>query len=1044
MQSGEPRVFTIPPGVPALAGFVDALLTGKLIDDFIFDQDPLALASVTVYVPTRRAAKALVACFVQHLPGPSYILPKIIPLGHVDQLETASLLEETDLSDPALWTQALAVPSLTRRLVLSRMSLAWTRSLTKAIRTIDGQGNKVFDEEESFLVATTLPQAWRLSADLANLIDEMLIEGIEWTRLEKLVPTEFDRYWNVTLDFLKIAMEHWPLYLQSEGLIDKVARESLLIESRIARLQSGLEQSPIFALGSTGTQSTTARLLSAIARAPRGAVILPGLDLEMDDKSWRIIGGDEDEDPAATHPQAALRRLLSTIGIDRANVRSLGEPDAALHYRNMFMTQAMLPAATTESWRDIAAILSQKNIALALQDISLIEANDEGQEALALALSIRQALETEHQTVALITPDRDLARRIRAELLRWNIEIDDSGGEALGKTSIGSLARLLLAATQADASSADLLALLSHRLALFGHTRAEVQKQVHLLDLCVFRQPISCQNELSSRLDQARLMAERHHAHPALKRIKPEEWENLNLYVQKIHECLASLRSKTGARSLSEWIECHVETLKKVLASDDMLRTDDLGALETFSELMQELSLSAHFIGEDLEARDYQTFLDLILEEAIFRGSHRTHPRVRILGLLEARLLEADVLLLGGLDETIWPPQSQTDAFLNRPMRMELGLSSPERRIGQTAHDFVQALGHKKIIISRSAKRDGTPTVPSRFLQRMEAVAGDDLWSLCLQRGVEWLALASALEQAQAQPALTPPQPKPLVDLRPQRLSVTRIEVLRRDPYSIYAERILRLIPLEKLDADLGPRETGTLFHHILAQFAKAYPLGAVPQAAQAHLLNLAEESFNELLNDPAFKIFKWPRITSSLQRFLDWDLERRSGLSDLLVETSGQIEIPLQDGSLFKLTAQPDRIEYYKDGHIAIIDYKTGTPPTQKEVEVGFASQLTLEAAMVTRGAFAITVKNEDIGESLYVQMIAQGELTPVKINATKMQEWTIKHYDGLVQLLNQFRNPDMPYLSRPYVKFTHRYADYDHLARVKEWSAGAEGSEE
>jgi ATP-dependent helicase/nuclease subunit B len=161
-------------------------------------------------------------------------------------------------------------------------------------------------------------------------------------------------------------------------------------------------------------------------------------------------------------------------------------------------------------------------------------------------------------------------------------------------------------------------------------------------------------------------------------------------------------------------------------------------------------------------------------------------------------------------------------------------------------------------------------------------------------------------------------------------------------------------------------------------------------------------------------------------------------------VETSGQIEIPLQDGSLFKLTAQPDRIEHYKDGHIAIIDYKTGTPPTQKEVEVGFASQLTLEAAMVTRGAFAITVKNEDIGESLYVQMIAQGELTPVKINATKMQEWTLKHYDGLVQLLNQFRNPDMPYLSRPYVKFTHRYADYDHLARVKEWSAGSEGNEE
>lgn len=1044
MQSRAPRVFTIPPGVPALSTFVEALLDGKLIKDFTWDRDPLTLAAVTIYVPTRRAAKALSACFVQHLPGPSYILPKIIPLGHIDQFETASLLEETDLSDPALWAQTSAVSTLTRRLILARMSLAWTRSLTKAIRTIDGQGNKAFDEEESFLVATSLPQAWRLSADLANLIDEMLIEGIDWSRLQSLVPAQFDQYWNVTLDFLKIAMEHWPLYLKAEGLMDKAARESLLVETRIAQINSDHATAPIFALGSTGTQHSTARLLSAIARAPRGAVILPGLDLNMDEKSWDNISGSDEDDPAVTHPQSALKRLIATIGIERSQILSLKEPEPRLHCRNLFMTQAMLPAAMTHVWRDIDNLLSHQDMSLALQDISLIEASDERQEALALALTIRQALEVDQQTVALITPDRDLARRTRAELLRWNIEIDDSGGESLGKTKIGSLARLILAIAQTQARSADLLALLSHPLALFGLPSQEAQRLIYLLDLAVFRQPLPKNIKLGPRLQQARLAAQHHHAHSSLKEISLEDWEALAQFAQIIDDVLAPLQNKQELCSLREWIESHVETLKQILKSESELVSDDLEALSNFAELMQQLSNSAYLVGEDLNARDYQSFIDLLLQETIFRPSHRTHPRVRILGLLEARMLEADLLLLAGLDETIWPPQSQSDAFLNRPMRMELGLSSPERRIGQTAHDFVQALGIRKIILSRSAKREGSPTVPSRFLQRMEAVAGATIWADCRKRGEEWLNLAAALEEAESQPALAPPQPKPPLDLRPKALSVTRIELLRRDPYSIYAERILRLAPLEKLDSDFGPRETGTIFHHILAQFAQTYPIDPLPDQASSHLLQMAEEEFHELLKDPAFKIFKWPRIKSSLQEFINWDNQRRSDLEKLIVENSGHIEITLEDGSIFKLTAQPDRIEQHKDGLITIIDYKTGTPPSKKEIEAGFASQLTLEAAMVTRGAFAIKATREQIGESFYVQMINNGDVNPEKMSADKMQTLSQEHYAGLIQLLNQFRNPDTAYPSRPYVKFIHRYAQYDHLARVKEWSAGAQGQED
>ena len=1039
----EPRVFTIPAGTEFLPTFARALLDGDVIEGFSIAGDPLALAGATIYVPTRRAARALASEIARLLPGPSAILPRIVPLGQMENIETGLLLDPSGLDDGLSTDMPPAVSEMRRRATLTRFVLAWSRSLPGAIVSVDDDGNPLTHPDEAILVATSTVQAWSLATELAGLIDEMIIEGVPWSALDRVAPEEFDRYWRITLDFLKIAVRLWPEHLAEHGLIDHAERQARLVEAEVARLGRDDNRDPVIAIGSTGTNNATAHLLRAIARAPRGAVVLPGLDQRLDPESWEMIHGDQKAktEGAATHPQAAMRRLLPILGVDRAAVASLREPDAMLARRAVLMSEAMRPAESTDAWRMLDQTLSAADIDVALADVAVIEASDEREEALALAIRIRETLEQPGQTVALTTPDRTLAQRVRAELARWNIDVDDSGGEPLGTTPIGALARLAASCASPASGSAELMGLLSHPLATFGRSSGEVARLVGFLDIGVFRQGVGrYDGDLAALLSAARTLAIDAHAHRALKAIDKKAWDELDSFASDISQALAPLRQAPGERPLKLWADAHRAALAAILKTSDTRPTANPEALEALQTLFDNLDEIGAAFDEPFSCDSYAAFFDMLAQETVVRGPRRAHPRVKILGLLEARLLDADVMLLGGLDETIWPPSGRTDPFLNRPMRAMLGLTPPERRIGQTAHDFVQAMGSRRVVVSRARKRDGAPTVPSRFLQRLRAVAGEQAWSACLSRGAHYVALAAAIDRPVKTILIKPPLPKPAVELRPRSLSVTRIETLRRDPYSIYAERILDLPPLSGLDVEEGPRETGTRIHDLLAKFAAQFPIGESTAGASNWLVERAREQFGDSLLDPEFRTFQWPRIESSLVRFIGWEAERRRDISRLLVEQNDSLTFALEDGSSFRLSAIADRIEFRRDGKVMLIDFKTGLPPSPKEIAAGFATQLTLEGAMVARGAFGLGVTAENIAGACYVRLL--GRDPKIQHDVGKADEYAammVDHFDGMLVLLNQFRNPDTPYLSRPYVKFVHRFSPYDHLARVQEWSSAS-----
>ena len=831
-------------------------------------------------MPTQRAAAALGRALFEASKQSAILLPRIAPLGVLEPGEDQAFASEAGA--PPREALVAAVKPLARRHVLARFVRKWGEALRGAIRAADANG-LVFDPAAPALVATTPAEAYALANDLAALIDDLIIEGVDPAAIEAIeVGAAHDEYWRITLDFLKIAFANWPLWLTEQGLVDRAQRVKAEVEREIAALQRpDATRGPTIVAGSTGANAAVAKLIAAVAQAERGAVVLPGLDQDLDDRAFAMAGAGEDDDGAPGHAQALLHRLIRLIGVERKEVIALGAPTDALRARAALTSEALRPAASTDLWAERKAALAPGAVTHALGGVAVIVAETETEEALALAVAMRETLTDAGKTAALVTPDRSIARRVAAELARWGVTVEDLGGRPLGETEAGALARLTLDAA-ADFRPLAVQALIAHPAARFGRTQARKAAAARALEIGVFRAgPVGSLEDLDRALAEAARAADDAHAHPALRAIRAEgraEAESL------ARDCAAALKAlQARSAPLGRWLDAHRAALAAVIAAPEGERVGPFGlaALET---LLDEWRAAA---GEDFfcTLAEYQRLFEAALAEARAPLRAGGHPRLAILGLLEARLLHFDRMLIAGLDEKVWPPAVDTDAFLNRSMRASLRLSPPERRVGQTAHDFVAAFCAGEAILSRAKKRGGEPTVASRLLQRLAAAAGGEAFAAAEQRGAATLALARALDEPKEVKPCKAPRPTPPAAKRPRRLSVTRIETLRRDPYAIYADRILKLKALAPVEQALGVREAGDAWHKALEDFGRTYPTGPLPPEARARLLEFARLHFAAFLEDPGFVGLNWPNIEETVDFVIGFENEARAGLDRIFVE---------------------------------------------------------------------------------------------------------------------------------------------------------------
>jgi ATP-dependent helicase/nuclease subunit B len=1010
----QPRVFTIPASAQFLRTLVRAFMDDRLGLDFKPGADPLALAEATIYLPTRRACRLAQRTFLDELGGEAAILPRIVPIGDVDEDEIAF----AEAAIGAIAGEALelkpALEGLGRRLPLTALILKWAKTIAPIVRG------------EAALIASTPATAFALAQDLARLMDDMTTRQVNWERLNKLVSDDLDEYWSVTLKFLKFVREQWPLFLDAQGKVDPVERRNELIAAEARQLERS--KSPVIAAGSTGSIPATATLLTTIAKLPHGALVLPGLDTDLDEATWTLIAGGTDAgEPTHGHPQYAMAGLLQRVGISRASVTPLAAP--ARHGRERIVSEAMRPAASSELWQQR---LTEPDFATqadaAMDGVAVIEAANAEEEALAIAVALRETIEDRSKTAALVTPDRALARRVLAALARWNIAADDSAGDALANTPAGVFARLVAEVALGGLAPVPLLALLKHPLCKFDAQAVATLERAILRGPRPKRSSAGLAHALAAFCEElAKYRAKRpsslHHSDPRLK-LGDARLDDAAALVKALATALAPLETVSPAsQSFAELAQLHANVV------------DALGGMtpelaRTFDEIKGADSLR-------IAPADYTELFHAAIAERKF---YRPEPeaRVCIYGRLEARLQSSDRVVLGGLIEGVWPAEARGDPWLSRPMRRELGLDLPERVIGLSAHDFAEALGTREVVLSRAARQAGAPTVASRFMQRLAAVAGESRWKAARSRGETYLRLARALDETTAPKPTPRPRPRPPLEMRPMSLSVTEIEDWLRDPYTIYAKHVLKLAPLDPIDNPPGATDRGTVIHGAIGDFTKAFAQ-ALPDDALGELRRLGENYFAPLGEFEEARAFWWPRFLRIASWFTGiFEPERRARLTTLHAEIRGEIEIPVGD-RVFKLRGVADRIERLDDGSYAILDYKTGRPPTDKQVRTGMSPQLTLEAGMLRRGGFKDIPAGVSVRELAYVVLRGgdpPGGGEPVDLKGRTPDAAADHALEKLGTLAAIFADEKQAYLSLVHPMWTTRYGDYDHLARVKEWS--------
>jgi ATP-dependent helicase/nuclease subunit B len=1045
------RVFSVPVSVPFLRTVIAALVDGRLVDGFEARKDPLNLARATLYLPTRRAGRLAREIFLDELNTDAAILPRIVALGDIDEDELA-FAEAAEFGGAAPLDIPPKLGELERRLTLAHLVAAWAKSPVSAPLVVGGP-------------ASTLA----LAGDLARLMDDMVTRGVAWEALDKLVPDQFDKYWQHSLEFLRIARKAWPDHLKEIGRIEPAERRDRLIEAEAARLTAHHE-GPVIAAGSTGSMPVTAKFLTAVAGLKQGAVVLPGLDTDLDDEAWQTIGGVRDAQgkfttqPSSNHPQFAMQGLLDRFGIKRSDVEILGTP--APRGRDMLVSETMRPSTATEQWHDrLAQPEVSAKIAGGMTNLAVVEAPNSEMEALVIAVAMREARHL-NKSAALVTPDRALAQRAMAALRRWNLEFDDSGGDALMDTPPGIFARLVGEAAAKGLEPPTLLALLKHPLFRLGGAYGALKRTIEVLELALLRgtRPQAGTGGLARDFDRFRAelkklrSGESSSLHPSELRakLKDDELDRAQSLIAALQKALSPLESVASSKphDFAELAQRHREALM-ALSSDHngvavvFEETQGSALAAAFDDLLAEQKPS----GLMVQLGDYPEVFQTAFADRMVRRPESASAHLHIYGQLEARLTESDRVILGGLVEGVWPPAPRIDPWLSRPMRHELGLDLPERRIGLSAHDFAQLLGTENVILTHSAKVGGAPAVASRFLHRLEAVAGEARWNEARRAGENYVRFADELDRPDKVEPIQQPAPKPPRATRPLKLSVTAIEDWLRDPYTIYAKYILRLDPLDPVDMPLSAADRGSAIHDALGEFTQTFA-DALPDQPALALRGIGEKYFAPLMERPEARALWWPRFQRIAAWFADWELARRDTIAKIAAEIRGEIKIPLDNERIFTLSARADRIEQRRDGSFAILDYKTGQPPTGKQVRMGLSPQLTLEAAILREGGFADIPAGSSVGEVVYVRLSGNnppGEQRSLELkvrnNDTPQPPDEAADYarQQLEALIRKFENQEEAYTSLNLSMWSNRYGAYDDLARIKEWSAaGGLGIEE
>ncbi len=938
---------------------------------------PEALARVTIFVNTRRMARRMSDLFSQR---GTRLLPKLRLI--TDLANDPNLVADDTIADP-----------LARRLELAQLVRA------------------LIDREDGIAPKAA---AFDLADSLAALMDEMQGEGVDPEVLTTLDVANHSEYWARSLKFLNLVQTFFGASAQS----DTEARQRKAVGFLMSKWEAYPPSDPIIVAGSTGSRATTRMLMVAAAKQPQGAIILPGFDHTMGRNIWDSLA---DRNTSEDHPQYRFKVIASDLEIHPAEISDWGAGIPANKARNALLSLALRPAPVTDAWLDEGPSLT--NIDDAMRDVTLIEAPSPRIEALSIAIGMREALHKK-KSVALITPDRVLTRQVTAALQRWGIAPDDSAGLPLGLSAPGRLLRQTANLLGERVTSHGLLALLKHPLVSVNERGPHLLNSRDLeLEYLRGGPPFPDREGLTN------WVAERE-----TRRDELTPWVN---WVATLMERFQEVRSD----DLATLTDQHIAITEALCAGPNLDDSSGLWERDAGIAARAEIDklIAAASAGGHMTPREYRDLLGAVISKGEVRNAIAPNADVMIWGTLESRVQGADLIILAGLNDGVWPGNPTPDPWLNRQMRQEADLLLPEREIGLSAHDFQQSACAPEVWLSRSVRDAEAETIPSRWMNRLRNLMhglpqdGSAIYQKSQAKGDEYLALAQSLETPTKREEPAPrPAPQPPVSARPTKLSVTRIEKLIRDPYAIYARYILGLKPLRDLIASPDAPMRGLAIHEILEQFVRDTAQG-LPTDPLAHLMAIADRVFAAEVPWPATREMWRAKLKRSAAWFVETEIERRKISAPLIINGAPALEAKSAatiSNPPFTLDGRIDRVDQLNDGRLVLYDYKTGALPTADQ-QKHFNKQLPLLAALVLRSGLAGQTGFQ-VARTAYLGLSATPKEARQGYEDTDLE----KVWDEFEQLIREYADPDKGYTARRAVFEARFDQDYDQLSRFGEWA--------
>lgn len=939
----------------------------------IYADNPLELANVLFLLPNRRACVSLRDAFVRDNGLKPSILPQIVPIADADEDE---IFLNGSANSEVLRQLPPAIDNYERLFLFTRLIIS--------------------KPAEYGLPEMTFAQAFALAQDLAKLMDVFYNEQLSFDGLKNLVPEQYAVHWQETLNFLQIISKYWPQILQERGLCDMVNRKNALLKAQAEIWQNNKPSGQVVAAGITALFPGLKQLLKTIKNLLNGEIYFYGLDKQLEDEAW--------EQADESHPQYELKQLLEFLQISRFEVKDAVKPHNAA--REKLVSEMMRPALSTLEWRSLSADSLPSE---ATENLHLITTEDMGQEASAIAVIMRDTLNTASKTAALVTTDRNLARRVAAELERWQIKIDDSAGKPLHLTPVGIYLRSILEVLEADFSDSSVLALLKSPFIRLNSDLASVRRRVRDYELAL-RTP----------------------AYSGIKKEIPEKLLQDVVLLKQTIRPLAELYANPQA-DFTVLLQTHLQVAEALSGSkngggDKVLWRGDDGrkAAALFSKVLPQLK-----VLEQIDPKQYAAVLTRLMATETVRPLYGTHPRLKILGPIEARFNQYDVVIIGEVNEGVWPVLPSSDPWMSRPMKKDFGMPLPEKAIGVMAADFCQLMCAPEVYLTRAKRVTGTPMNKSRWLLRLETVLkayGKEAETLL---DYKYTSLARLQDTPAVQDKIVVPAPKPPIESRPRRLSASWLERLICDPYSVFAAKILRLKQLDAPDKDLSFADYGNLIHGILEEFNTKFPQ-ELPSDAREQLINIGLNKFQSAEISAELRAFWWPSFLKTVDWVLAQEAICRPDIKQIYNEVEGQMEFAAPAGS-FIAEARADRLNFNKDGSIDIIDYKTGSIRSNKQVHAGYAPQLPIEGLIAASGGFSKNGRKIPTGK---VNKLSYWRLGNKITEITETDKVLAQTRENLQKLISAFDFETTPYLARPNPKYVPKYSEYDHLERIKEWA--------